>query len=63
MRLRALVLDRMRQLDAQAGGSEARLVLLWRQLADKLTKMKPARSAAQVKLMIAANCQMRKCKT
>lgn len=42
VRLRALVADRMLQLVAQGGGSDARLVLLLRQLADKFTRMKPA---------------------
>lgn len=42
MRLRALVADRMLQLVAQEGGSDARLVLLLRQLAAKFTRMKPA---------------------
>lgn len=42
MRLRALVADRMLQLVAQEGGSDAKLVLLLRQLAAKLTRMKPA---------------------
>lgn len=42
MRLRVLVADRMLQLLAQVGGSDAKLVLVLRQLADKFTKMKPA---------------------
>ena len=42
VRLRALVLDSNPQVVAQAGGSDARLLLLWRQLADRFTKMKPA---------------------
>lgn len=41
VRLRVLVADRMPQVVAHAGGSEARLLLLWRQLADRFTKMKP----------------------
>lgn len=41
VRLRVLVVDKMPQLEAHAGGSEARLVLLCRQLADRFTKMKP----------------------
>ncbi len=41
VRLRVLVVDRMPQLVAHVGGSEARLLLLWRQLADRFTKMKP----------------------
>ncbi len=41
VRLRVLVADKMPQLVAHAGGSEARLLLLCRQLADRFTKMKP----------------------
>ena len=42
VRLRVLVADRMLQLVAQDGGSDAKLVLLLRQLAAKFTRMKPA---------------------
>ena len=42
VRLRVLVADRMLQLLAQVGGSDAKLVLLLRQLADRFTRMKPA---------------------
>lgn len=41
VRLRVLVADKMPQLAAHVGGSEARLLLLCRQLADRFTKMKP----------------------
>ena len=41
VRLRVLVADNMPQLAAHAGGSEARLLLLCRQLADRFTKIKP----------------------
>lgn len=41
VRLRVLVADKMPQLEAHAGGSEARLLLLCRQLADRFTRMKP----------------------
>ena len=42
VRLRVLVADRMLQLVAQEGGSNARLVLLLRQLAARFTRMNPA---------------------
>lgn len=44
VRLRVLVADRMLQLVAQEGGSDARFVLLLRQLAARFTRMKPASS-------------------
>ena len=49
VRLRVVVADRMLQLLAQAGGSEASLLLLCRQLADRFTKMNPAQIAKQVR--------------
>ena len=49
VRLRVLVADRMLQLLAQAGGSEASLLLLCRQLADRFTKMNPAQTTQLVR--------------
>ena len=46
VRLRVLVADRMLQLVAQEGGSDAKFVLLLRQLAARFTRMKPASSIA-----------------
>ena len=44
VRFRVLVAERMLQLVAQEGGSDAKFVLLLRQLAAKFTRMKPASS-------------------
>ena len=49
VRLRVLVADSMLQLLAQAGGSEASLLLLCRQLADRFTKMNPAQTTQLVR--------------
>lgn len=49
VRLRVLVADSMLQLLAQAGGSEASLLLLCRQLADRFTKMNPAQTTKLVR--------------